>query len=341
MSGVNCEPSPPAGVPFMAPPFECPSDDPANRPSVRGGIHCYNLGYPNATDCSDASPANPPVGNPAPWNGNLPPGTVTPGTYTQYRSCYYDDTSGCFNRSVPQLQYTCALNPEQYPGDEDSLVSNCLGLTDPYKSRPGYCPNSKRCGALMSSLCAGAAFAEGRDSACVAWCLSHPGACDAAAVDYCLRTGGGSTPEGKAFCACISAPEASIPGAEGIPPCFDAECVTRGYKTQAMLQQAQHCPNFCQAAINCYLIHGGNCNINNNSFSGVCGGPIDNPLDPLNPPLDPLTPAGSSSALAILLAIGLFLLLVAAALALAHGRAAESALVSSTAASAAAAGIGR
>jgi hypothetical protein len=336
----TCGPSAPADAPFMGPPYECPTDNPANRPNIRGPIKCYNLGYPNAPDCSDASPTNPVIGTPAPWNGNLPPGTAAPGTYTQYQSCYYGDTSGCFN-NVSQLQYTCALNPEQFPGDEDSLVSCCLGLTDPYKCRPGHCPSSGRCGVLMSSLCAGAAFAEGRDGACVSWCAAHPGACDAAAVDYCLRTSGGATPDGKAFCACISAPEASIPGAEGIPPCFDAACVTRGYKTQAMLQQAQHCPNFCQAAINCYLINGGNCNINDNTFSGVCGGPIDQKIAPLMPPLAPLTPpAGHGAALMILLAIGLFLLLVAAAMAVARSRAAEAALISGTAGGVAA-GIGR
>jgi len=302
----------------------CPNDDPAHRPQARGGIHCFYWnsktppggisGYVNPPDCSDATMTNP-------QGGPLVPA----GKYYQYHSNWIASDSSC-STSNPQLQFACALNADQYPGDRASLIDCCLARTDPADCRPGYCSGSTKCDTLMHALCTGGEFAAGEEEACVAWCGSRPGQCDAGAVDYCVRTEGGSSPDGKAFCACISAPAAQIPGAQGIPPCFDAACVSRGYHTQAMLDLIKAgCPSFCQVGINCYQGHGSQCDISDVIFENVCGESLGGkpwkpigppgalPWDPVGPPVGPVPPPLPSgwTPAEIIFLVALFLFLIA------------------------------
>lgn len=163
----------------------------------------------------------------------------------------------------------CAPGPDTYPGSPDELAACCIGKIDEKKCRPGYCRGSAACRSHLRKFCA-TDFALTDDSICKAWCRANPGECDVSARDYCRRH-----PDDVDFCACLNSPAATGgAGSLALPTCFDGNCVVRGYQTATMVENAKHCPQVCQQAVNCYQQTGGQCNIDKNQFELHCGGTL-------------------------------------------------------------------
>ncbi|MDE2095904.1 MAG: hypothetical protein KGL39_01505 [Patescibacteria group bacterium] len=205
-----------------------------------------------------------------------------------------------FGKYVNRCNTYCAPGPDTYPSDPDTLADCCTN-NDPTvqkKCKPGYCPGTKKCNDLMFQYCSNS-FDLQNVELCKAWCKSEKGAglCDAAADKYCKQH-----PTDRDFCACKNSPLASaIGGGVSLPPCFDGNCHANGYKTSSDLRVQEHCPDVCNAAINCIQTSHGTCQIDHNQFAINCKG---------EPPAPTPPPQNQMILVLIILLIGIAMMLI-------------------------------
>jgi hypothetical protein len=209
------------------------------------GNSCGTNGSPiyNAGSCGPRA-----LGTQSCWNIGYTTGDGPLGVFNSDESVWSTDWSTIFTNNNPCMN----LQPNQ-----TTVEQCCLGNKTGFAScQKRYCPTSPACVPTLSYYCSQPANVT--TDVCQGFCSQNSNKpwCDHAMKAFCAN----SANAGNRLCACINSPVSA-------PSCFDPNC-TGSYQTVDMITQAENCPAFCGAIIQC--ITEGNCNVHDIDIKAKC-----------------------------------------------------------------------